>query len=1334
MGLLDSNYWQTATQTAQSRVATPATPEPAPQAPTGTAPAAAPNTFAPGIPTPTQIGQAVAPYVPPVAAAPTVSLHKDWRSFFDTNAQSIVKNNQSSPAEQTAQYGDVIGSQAYYAKKATENPYATVGAHLGPYAAVGGAVGLLGGPVGAVGGALAGASIGANSFPEAETWDSMTSKGKAEYLANSGTKAGLNLIAGLPQQIASAAIRFGASAAQPWVELAKGKSFSQSSLAANPELNVPLLGKVPTYFQQYDQAIKAGNGPLAAWLSTIGTAAGDVSIVGSLGEAAAKALQPRATNITPLHEATVADKTGPQAAIDASKGIVTKEPAAASEGTGAKPVKQMVLKSDAGKTMGVANAPEGSTAEYYTLPPNTAKEFGGNTGNTFFKMTPASPDTVELSVVKVRSGLIPQTIDALTGKSKQTYQGDFGPEMKVQSQVVPLTQKVDTTEATMPGQTGAPKTSLITAADQGVQGLVPDIQAVLDRTDVIAPGGLHTELTEALDTINQHGEKTNPDVVASAREALQLANNKIEAADVTKSSRPPSIPDTATIGRENAPITRDQLSNLGKISDSNGLDPVLRDAVIKTVTGKDVMGEMTQTEYVKAAKALAMFNDSNRFVPKGAYLNPASQWLSPQRRWMRAQEEAGGAPVYSRAYVPLENAMNARNVARLTLRGEGREAFGDFVKPGSQDQRIAIGKYMQGDTAAIIDNPAFKPAERTAMIDAANNMRALFNKYGPQFDVPPEVFLDNYLPHVQNTGGVFSLYKEGASQPNGIDFFAKFKRTGNTGAPLIEDPLALWDIYTNAGTNSKFVSPVLDKIGQFGETLPDTLKGSLKAYVLEKMGYGGRIEQAMDEAVPAINRKLGINLPPDLARQVGNTILSTQYGALLSQPVTILRNMLQYPLLGYSRLGPDFAASAYKQALTKGGLQELADKGLLIHTDDPYGNMTANEGSVAGKAVSLYKGATQKVITPHSVADNIQRAVVYYQFKGQFQNALQLYNDGKITWPQFEGKIGMNNFSTVDQNIARQSIVGGDTEGAFNHLVRDVIDDTQFPYRKAAGPRLFNGFGGHVVGSFLSWPLEAAHTFGTWLKRGTQTGNFDPVIRYLAASSLINNTMQKQFGMDFTRSLFLGPVLTSSVMSPMVSLAVSSMQALMNSPWLGAAGGANNRQLFNQNASAVMQSLKSVGYPGALEAQNIAKFKNSIDGYQKDLGNNSIIDPKNPYPVYDTKGNLSYRTDFAGLFMGTLLNFPIDKKLSESKLNTEMNNVTEDRIQQKGEIMQLLQQEKYNDAASLMEKYKIMVTPQDMDKYYIPRTQRTWNALPPVVKAQFAPSVFPDAFAGQPGQ
>lgn len=1078
--------------------------------------------------------------------------------------------NYLSDDEQIQKYGAVVGSDEYYKNRADKSFVSRLPTEFLR------TVGL--------------------QFPDGEEWDKMSNLGKQESLRKAAGETAVRMVTGLPGEIVKAPIRAVYSIAQPWARLAKGEDIGLDALSKQ-SVQVPWLGEVHSYFRTFKEAQDSGMGPLASTLMTGGLALGDVTVVGSLGEAATVAFRPRVA----LKPGETIKNTQPiQSALDQSQA----------------------------KTLSIKK-PEGSVSEYYTLPKETAKKFGGATNDTYFKVTPAGTDSVEISVVQRRSGVIPRTIDYIkdkVGSPNKVYTGDFGPEMKIQSQIIKI----------KPEETGAVKN---------------------------------------LSTLSEE-----------------------EAASVLG-----SIPPKPLKGFEKAPVKQDQLTTLDKITQINGIEPSIRDAIVRVVTGKNVIGEMTQADFVQVAQTLSRFNNMGKYAPDAPGVNMIAQYGAPQRHWMRSYEEKSGIPLYSEVYAPMEDAVRLRDVFRDSYRNEAREIFGKYAADSAEagEGRRLISAYMRGEKEAILSNSTLSAEAKAELVAIADKMRAVYDRVGPLVDVPTDVFLKDYQPRVQNIGGIYQMYKEGAEIPKQLEFFGKFKRKGNLQGVQVDDALALFDIYINSGSNRTFLNPVLERASALAEKLPPNLHGSIKTYVQEKLGYAGKMEQFLDSFVPGINKRLGINLPEDAARQLTNLGLSSLYSGLLSSPATWFRQTFQYPLFGYARLGPKYAGEAIRKALTKEGLKEAREAGVLVDLGVPYGEELAKDITLGGRAANTYRKATQTIIKPNSMADNGMRSIVYHQSKLQWDDALARYNSGKITWSKLEEELDFKAFSPVDQNIIRQKLVSGDMDGAFRNFVREIVDETNFPYRKAASARITYGLGGKLGTSLLQWPLEAATTMSRWVK----TGQWDKVIRFAGASTAIQRTMQESFGFDFTKSLFLGPF--NNFYSPFVKTALDATNAFT-------AFMKNDKEEFNRNAESIVRTLR-VAVPAGVEIQNVRKFMKSYEAGP---------DANGQYAVKNEQGEISYYTDFYGIFWGQLMGFPTEEKVENQNITQDIKNAQFDRTQTKQRVLELYQQEKYDEASELMAESGIAITPKDLDDYYIPYNERLFQSLPGQLKAQFAPRVY----------
>lgn len=1088
-----------------------------------------------------------------------------------------------SEEDQIKQYGGVVGSPEYL-KYQSENPYKSF---LGR-------------------GLLTGVGL---DLPEQETWDQMTTGEKLLTTSAAAPYAVAKLAIRLPRELVKAPIRLGYSIISPWKDFFEGKSPTIASQAAKAPLQVPWIGEVPSYWQDYQSARDSGLGPLAATVATGSTALGDVTIAASLAEGIKGAFTPRSklptgqpiADTAPIQKALVQDSAG------ASK-VVTKKAGA---------------------------------SEYYSLPKTVAKKYGGSSDNTFLKITPAdvagdgAAQSAEVSIVQTRGGILQKAKDKITG-TKNIYEGDFGPEVKFESQVI-KSAKGD-----------------------------------------VAPAG---------SPLNAPA-KASEDIV--------------------------SIPPKPLKGFENKPITDEQMVNLSKISQINKIDPEVARTVIKSITGKEVAGNLTQAEYIQTAQALSAYSDATKFAGPDPFINPVSQYLSPQDHFTRAVENSYPQyPVYSKGYVPMEDAMRLRDVTWNGYKDQVRTIFDKYAGTGYGEERRLIKNYLEGDQSVISANDNLTPQVKSDLVGIAEKMRQLYRETRVRFG--EKDLGENYQPHIADINGIHQIYKEGSELPKELKFFADFERKGSTQVQ-VDDALALWDIYTKAGTNKLFVNPALEKINGMYDTLPDTLKGSMKTYVQEKLGYADRLEQSINEIGSVINRKTGLNLPVDVGRKVTEVYLNLlNSGALGSvyggRAASVMRNMLQDPILVYPRLGSEFKAQTYldltRPSVRSKILAEMKDKGLLETLGGPYGQELTRDTTLTGKAGSAFRTVTQGSQVLYGAADNLTRASAYRQFQLQWENALADFTGGKMSYPQFEQKMDFKAFNPLDRNIIRQKLIEGDLEGAFNHAARDVINETNFSYARGTSSRVTYGLAGKIGTKFLRWPIEYAHTLGNWAR----TGQFDKLIRWHGSTALTLRTIKDTFGIDFASSFGLNPL------KPQAPPAVKA--AIEFAGWAQARFDGAIDQV-EQHKDELARQITGLGIPTGVSIGDFNDFRKTMQKYAKgDRGPNG-----EEFAVLKRDGSVKYWTNFRDVWK-QLWGFPTVESTTNQQVGTDMRNAKFEYSQHKNDALQLLQQGKYDEAGKILEQYQINVGPSDLDKYQVPFNQRTFETLPASLKARFAPQVFP---------
>lgn len=1196
------------------------------------------------------------------------------KPYYTDEAGKRVIEPRLSQQDQIKKYGGVVGSEKYY-RHLSENPDYLKG--------LGETLGM--------------------KFPDQETWDSLDDEQKAAFTFPSLSTAVAGMFYRLPRAFVAGTIQVSRSTLEPIARTLVGEQPTFETLKKEEPIEYPWVGKVPSIFNSYQAARDSGMGEIMASIASSGEFFGSAFMTAGIGEAFTSLLKPRAQlNGTPIYDT--------------------------------QPISQALIKTGP-TSYKVVKPSSGGVGEYYQIPKTLAKKYGGSTQNTFFKVTPAAIDQTgfALSIVKL-------------GKGNEASVGKFGLETEILREIIPL-QRSFPKDASFSPSFGVQRISDKFSTEKGLLQNIeidgPLSQRIVDKT---APSGVDIKnktlainskniandisdlvsgksieagtgvmlrrrmdetpqqvteryINELLRFENRHIElnlkgKTANELDEAVIESFRIENEKALNSLLSKPLK----------GFENSPVTFEQVGHIERIASFNKIEPQMAQAVMRVVTGKDVVGKLTQKEYVDTSHALAAFNDVAKYGGLDPIINPFSQYLSPQRWWMRDVENSLGVPLYSKVYVPMENGFKLRNVFRDSYQTQAREIFGKYAGGKYFEERRLVKAYMEGDTGAITDNVALTQQVKNDLIKISDDLRPLYDKLGTIFEIPTEVFLKNYQPHIQDIGGIYQLYKQGAELPKEFTFFAEYKRNGSL-STQIDDSLALFDIYVNAGSNKMFINPALQEALPAMEKMPVNLQGSAKSYVSEKLGYAGRVERYLNEVGPQIAKRLGVDLPNDIARQLSKYIMDTTYaGALGARPDAIIRNMLQNPLMTYPRLGPKFYAQAVKQAVSPEGIREVQQKGFLVELGVPYGTELLKEAQTAGGVGAAYQKATQALLKPYSGADTFTRAATYWQGKYIWDDALARYSEGKITWDKFEQEVDFRALNSLDRDIIRRLMKDKKPDQAFDHFIRDVIDETQFPYRSGTSARAFYAEGKYL-GQFGTWNVEFVHTIGNWVK----TGQWDKLIRFGAAASATDRTVKDTFGIDVSK--WVGLNVVSPTLAPLVQFGSEFTSLMVNA--------LKNKDIekATEDWEGLKRTLSAVGIPAGVEIGKIRNFIRSIElSKQRNF-------PPGQYGVFSEKGKLNYTTDFNDIFWA-MFGFGSTKGKEEMDVQKNVRNSQFWYSQAKQSALELYQQQKYDEANSLIEQFGIKLSPQDFQSYYIPLNQRTYKNLPATLKAQFAPLIF----------
>lgn len=1117
----------------------------------------------------------------------------------------VRRQGDISKEEQIKKFGGEIGSPEYYETKSKISPGASLLRRtIGPVG--GGAVAgfVIGGPLGAAIGAGLGGGIAANLFPDQETWDRMSTTDKISHIGYRTAEFPINLAMSLPSFFIKAIPNLIATVARPVAEKTSPFDLAGVQKLAKSEqeqpYNIPVGGELDPL---YGRVIEGYNtGKQLGWGDNMSTVLGYVqggvdifnnALVGYTFATGLKGLVKPPKRLAPGEKVT---ETGS-----------IQEALAKSE---------QKLAAGAGKP-----AKDGPASIYQSVPKEFEKEVAGKTGQggrVYYKFTPAGENSVEVSLVQSRGGLVSDIKNRFGLGDEKAIQGAFGKEIKIESHIV-------------------------------------KIEGVTEKAGKVEP------ISEPYK------------------------------------------------GSENNPITRNQVENLSNIAKMNGFDPAVKDVVVRTMTGKKIVGDLTNAEYVKVAKTLSSANRLGEFsVGKQASLwtKYVGQYISPARSWMEAVQRKTNIPIYD-AWLDLENGVRlSRNSAQGYMQ-EGRTILGKYADDKFIEERRLIDAHMRGDPGAIINNKNLAPETKTELLKAVDGISQFFEDYGPDLGVPKEFYRKNaagyYLPDILDLGGIVQKYKKGAEIPKGKEFFAT-KLKGGGDYVRVDDPLKLIDIYAKQGSEAKFLDdPIARAYNLNKTTMPAEFRESFRSAVLEKLGYAGQFEKFLDDISVRLNQKLNRNIPPDLGRKINQGLLTYFYANVLSSPTTWIRNELMNNIMLHMKWGGEYWAQAKLKAVSPEGMAEVRAKGFLNESSAAFG---ADIGTIGGK---MKKGA-DIALAPVGYADSLGRTTAYFDTKFHFENAIKLYNEGKITWAKAEKMLDLDGMSPIEANRVRRMLNAGDMEGAFDELARSVIDETNFPYRKGSSARITFGAAGNVATFLYKWNIEFTHSMGRMLR----TGQFDKLIRYYTASMITVKSIEESNGVDFSSSVGTGPLEQRYPASIQIGLDLISVLQK---------GTGENAEALDDAKDKLTRSLTTFGIPGGVDTKNWQDFWRS---YSK-----GPVDREGRYNIIGPKGDIleAGPVPFSELWM-RLWGMPTQIKVDSRKAKAEILSYQYQLSQAKRKVAELRNMGKDSEADDLVLQWEsrgedIEPGNQSYDRFDTPQLERIFDKLTPTGQERFESKVYP---------
>jgi hypothetical protein len=913
---------------------------------------------------------------------------------------------------------------------------------------------------------------------------------------------------------------------------------------------------------------------------------------------------------------------------------------------------QTAITSDSGKVKFSQKAD--SVNEYYDTSPAVAKQYGGNPGNIKVKLSPVGDGTMQASIVKLGAkGDVPSDFVGLN-------------ETPLYSQNVPMVPQAQ--EAV------------------GGSGMVPLTPEEMQARGIPVP--------------------PDPQEGAPAPESTPE-----EAPEIGSEANQIAYPKKAAKGTEDFPITQAQMNQLDLISKVNGLGDNVKLGVINALTGKTAVGDLTNEEFVQVATQLGKLDKATQYSPTLGMNNIVADWLGRRDSYFNSVEERTGIPT-GQMYNRLENARRLGNIATETNDAQIHDIYGSYWNDPTAGDLVTA--YKGGNKDSILNNTELSDQEKADLIRIAEQSKALQAKMAVQYNLPEEQFLENYSSHIQDKGGAVTQYSDPNEFPTGSKFFAKQKRTGSL-TPLLTDDRAIMGIYNHSGAKATFMPDALKFAKDVYDSADPQYKPAIKAYADAMAGNADIVERSLNDIATNLNQKLGLNLAPDAARKLVQLTMDTTYAASMGfNPGTYLRQLITNPTFVYAENGAaglgDAMASYFKDPAA--AQAELSSRGFRVKTADPYGSAIADQDTQFGKLGVMYRKLTSASLAPMNTIDSFGRYLMMKSSDSIFNNAIDLYNEGKMTWPQVENSLDFDGMSPVDRNQIRQSLVQGDRQAAMDHLARVKIDDTQGTYRPATMGRMMNGALGKPTFQFSAYADNYINMISKWAKYG----QWDKLVRFAGTQAIVYKTMLNQFGLNYGSDMGVSPAIPAA--SPLVKTTsdfYNLIQAVKN----------NSQTDIDTNKDAIVSELQSLGFPGV----EPARVKQFISIYQKGPNAQGL------YEVPSGSGKENYAETFSDLLWGNLFGFPsADKANAENVANNEVNAST-NYTDTKNQILQMIGAGNTAQAKALMASSGVTPTGVELNNYLqaqnIPLTLRLYEQLPKVLQPQFSKQVLSTLHPGQ---
>jgi hypothetical protein len=289
-------------------------------------------------------------------------------------------------------------------------------------------------------------------------------------------------------------------------------------------------------------------------------------------------------------------------------------------------------------------------------------------------------------------------------------------------------------------------------------------------------------------------------------------------------------------------------------------------------------------------------------------------------------------------------------------------------------------------------------------------------------------------------------------------------------------------------------------------------------------------------------------------------------------------------------------------------------------------------------------------------------------------------------------------------------------------MATDILDSTQFPYRKGSEGRMFYGLKGKAGLQFGQWTAEYLFTLKSWVSRG----QWQKLIRWMGIGSAIKRTIEDTFNIDASKWVNTAEDMITGNAGPFAGFPIGPLGKMAFSFISGVNSALTGMtEDVNKNWQDIYRSAKIYG--GVLSGVGTYKVKDwmkSIERYEAGVAVSP--DPKKPFGVWSSAGKIIRWVDFTTLTK-IMLGFDDPEKQEQSDRIGMIKKDSTEYTNHINEAMNSLIDGDFTKFDKTVEKYNLLIPDiaTKMKSYQIPLDQRIFEQLPMPLKVKYFNAFYP---------